>query len=103
MNFIDQVAGAIGLGNVLNGSVSPASAANQQGNINQQAGLGQQNVFTPPTVAQQYSYVRKSIEARVKVMEYIEAQLNMDLFKGDTQATYQFEAAMQYALEKMKS
>lgn len=42
---------------------------------------------------------RKTAQARDKVLEYIEAQLNMDLFKSDPKATEMFRAGMAAAIE----
>lgn len=64
------------------------------------SGLGVQQAQS--TIASRYKYVRERVIARTKVLEYIETQLNMDLFKGDAFASAYFEEAMQAALEKLK-
>ena len=55
-----------------------------------------------PSVAQQFKYVRDQMRSKDKVMEYIEAQLNMGLFDSDPNAKWQFESAMRAALEALK-
>lgn len=67
--------------------------------FNQQM-LGQDAQAMPaPTLLERVMHWRKNAQARDKVLEYIEAQLNMDLFKNDPVATQLFKAGMSAAIE----
>jgi hypothetical protein len=75
----------------------------QGGGLNQQVLSGQTGfVGDPLPLTRRYKYVRERIIARARVLEYIEAQLNMDLFKEDVIAAAYFEEAMVAALERLK-
>jgi hypothetical protein len=56
-------------------------------------------VSREPTLLERILAWRKRAQAKDKVLEYIEAQLNMDLFKGDYEATRLFKAGMSAAIE----
>lgn len=75
----------------------------QGGGLNQQ-GLSGLTGFggNPLPLASRYKSIRERIIAQARVLEYIEAQLNMDLFKGDAIASAYFEEAMLVALERLK-
>lgn len=55
------------------------------------------------SMADQIGDMRKKIEAQVKVLEYIQAQLNLDLFKSDPSATELFTAGMAQAAREVVS
>lgn len=55
----------------------------------------------PPTLAEQISATRARAKAKDSVLEYIQAQLNMDLFKGDEFAAACFLRAMTAATQEL--
>lgn len=55
----------------------------------------------PPTLAEQISAARARAKSKDSVLEYIQAQLNMDLFKGDEFAAACFLRAMTAATQEL--
>jgi hypothetical protein len=49
---------------------------------------------TPPSIAEQFSETAKWHKAAIKVFEFMAAQMNMDLFKDDPEATKIFNRMM---------
>lgn len=72
---------------------SPQNAMNQ----NSQNMLGAQQ----PSVIDRILAWRKRAKAKDEVLEYLQAQLNMDLFKGDWEKTQLFNTAMNAAMESI--
>lgn len=54
-----------------------------------------------PTLADQFKSRRERMATTAKVLEFIEAQINMDLFKSDPMAKNMYENAMRVALEHL--
>lgn len=77
-----------------------ASAWGGQGILGQgqMSGL---NMQSPPTLAEQISATRARAKSKDSVLEYIQAQLNMDLFKGDEFAAACFLRAMTAATQEL--
>lgn len=63
--------------------------------------VGQAIMQQPPTLAEQISAARARTESLDLVLEYIQAQLNMDLFKGDEYASMCFLRAMTVAFQEL--
>jgi hypothetical protein len=109
-NMLGGLANAVGLNTAASNqnataTVSPPPNAHnliyqgQQSAL--QPGIGQ-SLGTIPTLAQQFQNARAANDARSVVLEYIEAQLHMELFRSNTLAEIFFEQAMRAALESLK-
>lgn len=90
--LLQGMAHAVGLGQAA-GCISPQAG-------NQQAMAGQAAAYRPADIIAAH---RRHLASKDKVLEYFEAQLNMDLFKGDVLATQIFNAALNAAFEKVKN
>lgn len=78
-----------------------APAWGGQGILGQGQMSGQINMQSPPTLAEQISAMRTRAKSKDSVLEYIQAQLNMDLFKGDEYASMCFLRAMTVAFQEL--
>lgn len=78
-----------------NAALSAQNYNQQQAQSANQGVSGQQS----PTIIERILHWRRKAQARDQVLEYIEAQLNMDLFKGSPEATALFTTAMIAAAE----
>jgi hypothetical protein len=101
MNTFNNIAAALGAGN------NPQNIGNQVGQVGmlgsmQGIGLDSAQAYRDKTPAEQIAEYRARVASRDKVLQYFEAQLNMDLFKEDTAATSIFIAAMSAAFEQAK-
>lgn len=93
MNISNQIKNTlgpiVGIGSAQAGAAAQASAMAPGG-------------YRPPTMADNIASHRRSLASKDKVLEYFQAQLNMDLFKGDIMATMYFQKALDAAFEQVK-
>lgn len=92
MNVANNPNSGLGIGNVNQHILQVQQAMGISGAAVQQP---------PPSLADRFKAYRSRIHGKDKVLEYIEAQLNMDLFKDDPAATAFFHQAMLAAFESL--
>lgn len=106
MNAFNNIVAAMGLSSTqqpdANQNIGYSNISGQGQLMSSAAGLGSAQAYRDKTPAEQIADYRAHVNSRDKVLEYFEAQLNMDLFKGDPTATGIFNAAMSAAFEQVK-